>query len=82
LYLKPYCTCGICRSRGHHRDRGGCAEETIRCASDREIKIGNIMPYAVMKQAANLKNFPGEVLVPGIKINTGTKDFSRSNRCS
>ncbi len=29
----------------------------------------------VMKQAANLKNFSSEVLLPGIKINTGVKDF-------
>jgi ABC-type branched-subunit amino acid transport system substrate-binding protein len=29
----------------------------------------------VMKQAANLKNFSSEVLLPGIKINTGARDF-------
>src|SRR5437773_11544683 len=29
----------------------------------------------VMKQAANLKNFSSDVLLPGIKINTGAKDF-------
>src|SRR6266576_6537287 len=29
----------------------------------------------VMKQAANLKDFSSEVLLPGIKINTGAKDF-------
>jgi hypothetical protein len=29
----------------------------------------------VMKQAANLKNFSSEVLLPGITINTGARDF-------
>jgi len=29
----------------------------------------------VMKQAANLKNFSSEMLLPGIKINTGARDF-------
>ena len=29
----------------------------------------------VMKQAANLKNFSSEVLLPGIRINTGPNDF-------
>ncbi len=29
----------------------------------------------VMKQAANLKNFSSEVLLPGININTGARDF-------
>jgi hypothetical protein len=28
-----------------------------------------------MKQAANLKNFSSEVLLPGIMINTGRNDF-------
>ena len=30
----------------------------------------------VMKQAANLKDFRTEVLLPGIKINTGSTDFA------
>ena len=30
----------------------------------------------VMKQAANLKNFRTEVLLPGIVINTGPEDFA------
>ena len=30
----------------------------------------------VMKQAANLKNFRSEVLLPGIVINTGPDDFA------
>jgi hypothetical protein len=29
----------------------------------------------VMKQAANLKNFSSDVMLPGIKINTGPDDF-------
>jgi branched-chain amino acid transport system substrate-binding protein len=29
----------------------------------------------VMKQAANLKNLSSEVLLPGITINTGARDF-------
>ena len=29
----------------------------------------------VMKQAANLKNFASDVLLPGIKINTSANDF-------
>ena len=29
----------------------------------------------VMKQAANLKNFSSDVLLPGIMINTGPNDF-------
>ena len=29
----------------------------------------------VMKQAANLKNFSSDVLLPGIKINTSPDDF-------
>ena len=29
----------------------------------------------VMKQAANLKNFSSEVMLPGIKVNTGPDDF-------
>jgi hypothetical protein len=28
-----------------------------------------------MKQAANLKNFSSDVMLPGIKINTGPDDF-------
>ena len=35
-------------------------------ASDTEIKIGNIM---------SLKDFTSEVLLPGIKVNTGANDF-------
>src|SRR5437899_317135 len=35
----------------------------------------NLTRENVMKQAANLKNFSSEVLLPGIKINTGAKDF-------
>ena len=30
----------------------------------------------IMKQAANLKDFRTEVLLPGIKINTGPNDFA------
>jgi hypothetical protein len=29
----------------------------------------------VMKQAANLRNFSSEVLLPDIRINTGARDF-------
>ena len=40
-------------------------------ATDTEIKVGNIM-----KQAASLKDFRTEVLLPGIKINTSPTDFA------
>jgi hypothetical protein len=30
----------------------------------------------VMKQAANLKGFQADLLIPGIKINTGADDYS------
>jgi branched-chain amino acid transport system substrate-binding protein len=36
----------------------------------------------VMRQAANLKDFSSEMLLPGIKINTSPDDFFQSNRCS
>jgi ABC-type branched-subunit amino acid transport system substrate-binding protein len=36
----------------------------------------------VMKQAANLKNFTSDMLLPGGTINTSPDDTSRSNRCS
>ena len=29
----------------------------------------------IMKQAANIKNFSSEVMLPGIKVNTGPNDF-------
>jgi hypothetical protein len=32
-------------------------------------------PENVMKQAANLKDFAPALLLPGIKINTGPKDY-------
>jgi branched-chain amino acid transport system substrate-binding protein len=34
----------------------------------------------VMKQAANLKDFRTEMLLPGIKINTGPTDFAPINQ--
>jgi len=36
----------------------------------------NLTRENVMKQAANLKNFESDVLLPGIKINTGPDDFA------
>jgi hypothetical protein len=42
----------------------------------------NLTRENVMKQAASLKNFSSDVLLPGIMINTGPNDFSRSSRCS
>jgi ABC-type branched-subunit amino acid transport system substrate-binding protein len=36
----------------------------------------NLTRENVMKQAASLKDFRTEVLLPGIKINTGTNDFA------
>jgi branched-chain amino acid transport system substrate-binding protein len=36
----------------------------------------NLTHENVMKQAANLKNFESDVLLPGIKINTGPDDFA------
>jgi ABC-type branched-subunit amino acid transport system substrate-binding protein len=36
----------------------------------------------VMKQAANLKNFSTDMMLPGITIDTGADDFFRSSRCS
>jgi hypothetical protein len=36
----------------------------------------------VMKQAANLKDFRTDNLLPGITINTSPTDFARSNKCS
>ena len=36
----------------------------------------NLTRENVMKQAANLKDFRTEVLLPGIKINTGPDDFA------
>ena len=35
----------------------------------------NLTRENVMKQAASLKDFSSDVLLPGIKINTGAKDF-------
>ena len=29
----------------------------------------------IMKQAANIKNFSSDVMLPGIKVNTGPDDF-------
>ena len=36
----------------------------------------NLTRENVMKQAASLKDFRTEVLLPGIKINTGPTDFA------
>ena len=36
----------------------------------------NLTHENVMKQAASLKDFRSEVLLPGIKINTGPNDFA------
>jgi branched-chain amino acid transport system substrate-binding protein len=36
----------------------------------------NLTRENVMKQAASLKDFRTEVLLPGIKINTGPNDFA------
>jgi Periplasmic binding protein len=36
----------------------------------------NLTRENIMKQAANLKDFRTEVLLPGIKINTGPGDFA------
>ena len=36
----------------------------------------NLTRENVMKQAASLKDFRTEVLLPGIKINTGPADFA------
>ena len=36
----------------------------------------------VMKQAANLKDFSTEMMLPGIKVNTARTTSSRSSRCS
>jgi ABC-type branched-subunit amino acid transport system substrate-binding protein len=36
----------------------------------------------IMKQAANLKNFSTEMMLPGIVINTGPATIFRSSRCS
>ena len=43
----------------------------------------NLTRENVMKQAASLKNFTSDVLLPGIKVNTGPPTTSfRSSRCS
>ena len=43
----------------------------------------NLTRENVMKQAASLKNFTSDVLLPGIKVNTGRRTTSsRSSRCS
>jgi hypothetical protein len=102
LYPKPYCACGICRSQGHHRDRGERAKE-IRSGPQaiRKIKIGNIMlycgpasAYGVIGNAEAAYFNKGTISTAYLKdpidpvwkddpwINTGAKDFSRSNRCS
>jgi branched-chain amino acid transport system substrate-binding protein len=40
-------------------------------------QAGNDLTRAnIMKQAANLKNFENDVLLPGIKINTSATDFA------
>lgn len=44
-------------------------EQVIRQCGD-DLTRANIM-----KQAANLKNFTFDLLLPGIKINTGPADF-------
>ena len=37
----------------------------------------------VMKQAANLKNFTTDMMLPGVKVNTiAGRLISRSSRCS
>ncbi len=36
----------------------------------------NLTRENVMKQAANLKNFDADMLLPGITINTGPNDFA------
>ena len=35
----------------------------------------NLTRENVMRQAANLRNFEVDVLLPGIKVNTGSNDF-------
>ena len=42
----------------------------------------NLTRENVMKQAASLKDFRTEVLLPGIKINTGPTDFAPIASCS
>ncbi len=40
-------------------------------------QAGNDLSRAnIMKQAANLKNFRSELLLPGIRINTSPTDFA------
>jgi branched-chain amino acid transport system substrate-binding protein len=36
----------------------------------------NLTRENVMKQAASLKDFRSEVMLPGIKVNTGPNDFA------
>ena len=71
--------------------RAALAQKRYDVATDTKIKIGNAVPcsgpssiYSIVgraeaayfKQAANLKDFRSDVLLPGIKLNTGPSDFA------